>query len=170
MDGRRSRYADGGGYEQFDEGMEEYLHPDVEQFMENANLPDLKDPFDRRRRFHRCPGKRQGKAGLEGSCEIFNVKDLHHNNIPLLQTFLNDAAMIKPRDMTGLCSKCQRKVATTVKRGRQLGVLPTVSAFAIRDSGLGAPPRTMRPPLGKAKKRYEQGNEARVPRRLGSLV
>lgn len=33
-----------------------------------------------------CRGKKQGKGALEGSCEIFNVKELHINNTPLLKS------------------------------------------------------------------------------------
>ena len=34
---------------------------------------------------NRCPGKRQGKAALPGTCQIFDVKELHVNHTPLLK-------------------------------------------------------------------------------------
>ncbi|CAM9570780.1 unnamed protein product [Discosporangium mesarthrocarpum] len=176
----------GSGDEETDEfdGMAMEMYPDVEHFIENARLPDLKDPFVKRERFHRCPGKRQGKGGLEGSCEIFNVQELHHGNIPLLKNFVNEAAMILGRDRTGLCAKCQRKVSTTIKRSRQLGLIPTVCNFVVRDSGLGAPSHLVRRPLGRetgrskvsARGRAQKGRAQRVQvktqekeTRLGSL-
>lgn len=45
--------------------------------------------------------------------------------------------MILGRHRTGLCAKCQRKVARTVKAARQLGLVPTVSDYEIRDTGPG---------------------------------
>lgn len=51
--------------------------------------------------------------------------------------FLNDTAMVLGRDRTGLCAKCQRKVSRTIKASRQMGFLPTISDFEIRDTGPG---------------------------------
>jgi ribosomal protein S18 len=48
-------------------------------------------------------------------------------NVALLSRFLSPAGMIKPRRASGLCAKCQRKVARTVKQARHLGVLPHVA-------------------------------------------
>lgn len=48
-------------------------------------------------------------------------------NVALLSRFLSPAGMIKPRRVSGLCAKCQRKVAKTVKQARHLGVLPHTS-------------------------------------------
>lgn len=42
----------------------------------------------------------------------------------LLARFLSPAGMIKPRKTSGLCAKCQRKVARTIKQARHLGVIP----------------------------------------------
>jgi len=47
-----------------------------------------------------------------------------HQNVPLLSAFLSPAGMIKPRRLSGLCAKCQRKVAKTIKRARHIGVIP----------------------------------------------
>lgn len=56
-----------------------------------------------------------------------NQHPLHKQNVALLSRFLSPAGMIKPRRASGLCAKCQRKVAKTVKQARHLGVLPHTS-------------------------------------------
>lgn len=45
--------------------------------------------------------------------------------------------MILGRYRTGLCAKCQRKVAHTIKAARQMGLVPTVSDYEVRDTGPG---------------------------------
>lgn len=45
--------------------------------------------------------------------------------------------MILGRYRTGLCAKCQRKVASTIKAARQMGFVPTVSDYEVRDTGPG---------------------------------
>ncbi|CAM9945488.1 unnamed protein product [Hapterophycus canaliculatus] len=45
--------------------------------------------------------------------------------------------MILGRYRTGLCAKCQRKVAGTVKAARQMGLVPTISTYEVRDTGPG---------------------------------
>ncbi|CAM9444857.1 unnamed protein product [Scytosiphon promiscuus] len=109
----------------------------VDDIVETQHVPTIQDPFDHRGRFHRCPGKKQGKAALPSTCQIFDIKELHVNHTPLLQRFVNDAGMILGRYRTGLCAKCQRKVARTVKAARQMGLVPTVSAYEVRDTGPG---------------------------------
>ncbi|CAN0581871.1 unnamed protein product, partial [Ectocarpus sp. 12 AP-2014] len=53
--------------------------------------------------------------------------------VPWSTRFVNDAGMILGRYRTGLCAKCQRKVAHTVKAARQMGLVPTVSDYEVRD-------------------------------------
>lgn len=45
--------------------------------------------------------------------------------------------MILGRYRTGLCAKCQRKVARTIKASRQMGLVPTISTYEVRDTGPG---------------------------------
>ena len=59
------------------------------------------------------------------------------NRQPTPDRFTNDAGMILGRYRTGLCAKCQRKVARTIKAARQMGFVPTVSDYEIRDTGPG---------------------------------
>ena len=48
----------------------------------------------------------------------------NHQNVAVLSRFLSPAGMIQPRKISGLCAKCQRRVAKTIKQSRHLGVLP----------------------------------------------
>jgi len=43
-----------------------------------------------------------------------------------LAKYLTDRAKINPKVKTGLCAKHQRRLATQIKRARQLGLLPYV--------------------------------------------
>lgn len=52
-------------------------------------------------------------------------------NIPVLSNFLSPAGMIKPRRMTGLCAKCQRKVAKAIKRSRHMGIIPHTAGIQV---------------------------------------
>lgn len=38
--------------------------------------------------------------------------------------FLTSTGHIKPKRLSGLCSRCQRHVARTVKRARHMGMIP----------------------------------------------
>ncbi|KAG5192147.1 ribosomal protein S18-domain-containing protein [Tribonema minus] len=81
---------------------------------------------------HKCPGHRQGKSGFSGRCEIFNQWDLHFQNVVLLKRFSSASAMIMPRRRTGLCARCQRKVARTVKRARHMGAIPYIGTYGVK--------------------------------------
>jgi ribosomal protein S18 len=82
-----------------------------------------------------CPGKlqRRGKAGVL-KCHILDLDELHHLDVVNLRRFLSDDAEILGKPLSGLCSKCQRKVAKCVKTARQLGVLPHIGQYFIEDS------------------------------------
>ncbi len=53
------------------------------------------------------------------SCE-----DLNYKNVEILRRFVNESGKIRPRRQTGLCAKCQRKLAREIKRARHLALLP----------------------------------------------
>ncbi|CAN0138128.1 unnamed protein product [Ascophyllum nodosum] len=147
----------------------------MDDIVESQHVPTIRDPFDVKGKFHRCPGKKQGKAALPGTCEIFEVKELHVNNTPLLKRFVNDAAMILGRNRTGLCAKCQRKVTKTIKAARQMGLIPTVSEFDIRDTGPGglyawAGKGGDHDAMAKAKAIAEANLQKKEKKRFGSLV
>jgi small subunit ribosomal protein S18 len=63
------------------------------------------------------------------------VNVLHHNNIPLLQRFLNPTGQIKHRIQTRLGARDQRRVAKLVKRARSLGLLPYVGQQKVETHG-----------------------------------
>ena len=42
----------------------------------------------------------------------------------MLRRFISDTAKILPRRRTGVCAKHQRRLATTIKRGRMLAIIP----------------------------------------------
>lgn len=67
---------------------------------------------DRGRRFFTPPQR---------TCEC---DDVDYKNIEILKRFLNEAGKIRPRRQTGLCAKCQRKLAREIKRARHLALLP----------------------------------------------
>lgn len=53
-------------------------------------------------------------------------KDIEWRNTPMLIKFLNDAGKIYNRYQSRLATSTHRKVAKTVKKMRNLGVLPYV--------------------------------------------
>ncbi|CAM9912297.1 unnamed protein product [Pylaiella littoralis] len=147
----------------------------VDDIVETQHVPIIQDPFDHKGRFHRCPGKRQGKAALPSTCQIFDIRELHVNHIPLLKRFVNDAGMILGRYRTGLCAKCQRKVAGTIKASRQMGFVPTISDHEVRDTGPGglfawAGKDGDHDAMAKAKAKAEMEKQKKENKRFGSLA
>jgi small subunit ribosomal protein S18 len=53
-----------------------------------------------------------------------SVKLVDFKNIQLLQRFLSSYGKIVPRKRSGVCAKHQRKLATAIKRGRFMALLP----------------------------------------------
>jgi len=82
-----------------------------------------------------CPGKRQRK-GKKGTlmCHKIDLDDLHFTDVVTVSKFLSDDGQILGKSQTGLCSKCQRKVAKTIKRGRACGLYPHIGEFIIDDT------------------------------------
>jgi small subunit ribosomal protein S18 len=54
-------------------------------------------------------------------------------NLKLLEYFVTDSGSIKPAKQTGLCTKCQRRMAKTVKRARQMAMIPIVEGWSTQD-------------------------------------
>ncbi len=52
------------------------------------------------------------------------IKHIDYKNPDFLIKFVNDQGKLLPRRLTGTSLKFQRKVATAVKRARQLAILP----------------------------------------------
>jgi small subunit ribosomal protein S18 len=53
-----------------------------------------------------------------------NINDIDYKNVELLMRFVSGFYKIKPRKKTGLCSHHQRKIATAIKRSRQMAMIP----------------------------------------------
>jgi small subunit ribosomal protein S18 len=77
------------------------------------------------------PSRDRGERGERGGRRFFtppphtcNCKDIDYKNAELLRRYISEAGKIRPRRQTGLCAKCQRKLAREVKRARHLALLP----------------------------------------------
>lgn len=63
------------------------------------------------------------------------VELLHHNNIPLLQSFLTPTSQIQHRMHTRLGARDQRKIAKLIKRARAMGLIPFQGQFSSEQHG-----------------------------------
>jgi small subunit ribosomal protein S18 len=52
-----------------------------------------------------------------------NIRDIDFKNTELLKKFITGLGKIRARKRTGLCRFHQRRIATAIKRARQLGLL-----------------------------------------------
>jgi len=52
------------------------------------------------------------------------VDVIDYKNTEILQKFTDNTHKIKPRKRTGLCASHQRKLAKSIKRARQLALIP----------------------------------------------
>ena len=57
----------------------------------------------------------------------FGIKHIDYKDADFLLQFINEQGKILPRRITGNSLKYQRKVASAIKRARQLAVLPYVA-------------------------------------------
>lgn len=82
-----------------------------------------------------CPGKRQ-RRGIRPQlkCHLIDLDALHYTDVVTLSRFLSADSEILGRRLTGLCAKCQRNVARTVRRSRNLGLLSHLGAFRVMDA------------------------------------
>ncbi len=74
-----------------------------------------------------CAGKKQRRGNQPLLCKKVDLEDMVFTNVAKLAQFLSPVGLIKPRRVSGLCAKCQRKVARTVKQARHMGMLPHTS-------------------------------------------
>ena len=77
-----------------------------------------------------CPGKKQ-RRGKDGKlwCHKIDLDKLSHYDVMTLRKYISPTAEILGRRDTGLCAKCQRKVAKTIKRARNFGFLPRIDTW-----------------------------------------
>jgi len=59
----------------------------------------------------------------------FGIKHIDYKDADFLLQFINEQGKILPRRITGNSLKYQRKVASAIKRARQLALLPYVADF-----------------------------------------
>ena len=67
----------------------------------------------------------------------FHIVQLEHvfpGNLPALAEFVSDAGMISKRDHSRLSAKYQRRVARTIRRARQLGLIPVDDGFEAKNA------------------------------------
>jgi small subunit ribosomal protein S18 len=55
-----------------------------------------------------------------------SVADIDYKDLGLLRRFISDRGKIRPRRVTGLSRRHQRQLAISVKRARELALLPYV--------------------------------------------
>lgn len=53
-----------------------------------------------------------------------NVKHIDYKDTQILRRFISSYSKIVPRKRSGVCSKHQRKLATSIKRARIMALLP----------------------------------------------
>eukprot|EP01031_Cornospumella_fuschlensis_P044693 gene44693-54656_t len=106
--------------------------PEADNFIRDSD--PQKQRFDKQGN-RSCPGKlqRKGKAGSL-QCIKIDLDRLHHFDVLALRHFLSADAEIMPRRLTGLCAKCQRSVAKTIKRARHFGILPHLGHYEIQNA------------------------------------
>ena len=71
-----------------------------------------------------CKGGLQIKNNQPLRCSKIDLQTLNVINVAVLSQFLTEGGAIKPRRLSGLCAKCQRKVAKAIKGSRHMGLLP----------------------------------------------
>ena len=77
---------------------------------------------------------RQGAAGaaasliavVRGSTRGLNVEEIDYKDLNLLRRFISDRGKTRSRRVTGLSRKHQQQLALSVKRARELALLPYV--------------------------------------------
>ena len=52
---------------------------------------------------------------------------IDYKDIPRLKKFISESGKINPRRASGVCAKHQRELAVSIKRARQVALLPFVS-------------------------------------------
>ncbi|MCS7200751.1 MAG: 30S ribosomal protein S18 [Patescibacteria group bacterium] len=53
-----------------------------------------------------------------------NAKEIDFKEVDTIKRFLSVAYKIKPRKLSGICSKHQRKLARAVKRAKEMALIP----------------------------------------------
>lgn len=113
-----------------------------------------------------CEGKKQrhGKS-KELRCHLIDLDAVDAMDVVTLKRYVTDDGEIMGKRITGLCAKCQRAVARTVKNARNMGVMPHLGQFVLRDGKPQYKPIAYHDPVvvhvnnsvtGETKKRVER--------------
>ena len=68
-----------------------------------------------------CVNAAESKKSGSGDRE---ANQIDYKNVEMLRKYVSDRYKIKTKRRTGTCSKCQRALATAIKRDRFLALLP----------------------------------------------
>ncbi|HWO88436.1 MAG TPA: 30S ribosomal protein S18 [Gemmatimonadales bacterium] len=70
----------------------------------------------------------RGRARTCPVCEA-GVRVLDYKDERTLNRFLTDRGKILPSRLSGMCARHQRQLATSIKRARQLALLPYIKGY-----------------------------------------
>jgi small subunit ribosomal protein S18 len=87
---------------------------------ETTSAPNERGPRERRG----GGGGRDRRMRVQHYCPPGKCYD--YKDIDTLRRMISESGKIKPRRQTGNCARCQRELATAVKRARHLALLPFV--------------------------------------------
>lgn len=75
------------------------------------------------------PVKKYRKPAKKKVCAfcVAGEKEIDYKDVAKLRKFITEKGKILPRRQTGVCSHHQRKLATAIKRARNLALLPYVA-------------------------------------------
>lgn len=57
-------------------------------------------------------------------CPFSNSSEINYKDVYKLKKFITTRGRILPRSRTGVCAKCQRRLAREIKRARYMALLP----------------------------------------------
>ena len=72
-------------------------------------------------------GRRRFERNRPRKYTQLSVADIDYKDLSLIRRFISDRGKIRPRRVTGLSRRHQRQLAVSVKRARELALLPYVS-------------------------------------------
>jgi len=106
--------------------------PLVDKFVPKTSPSKFR--FDKQGDRH-CSGgmQRKGKEGIL-RCHKIDMDDFHFMDVMTIRKYLSEDGEILGKKVTGLCSRCQRKVSKTIKRARHMGIVPHIGNYFIQDS------------------------------------
>lgn len=84
-----------------------------------------------------CEGRKQRRGKRPDAklqCHLIDLDTVHPVDIAELKRFMSQDGEILNRSHTGLCPRCQRNVARTIKQSRAMGLLPHLGALVMADA------------------------------------